>query len=134
MVKAADSLRVVFFGTPNFAVPTLQEIHASRHLIVAVVTQPDRGRGRGQKSQPGAVKQFALEHGLKILQPERLRDDLFLESLRALSADLGVVAAYGRILTRRCAGHSKAGPHQRSCIAAAEVPRCRADSSGGDGW
>jgi len=99
MVTEAAPLRIVFFGTPNFAVPSLQEIHASRHPVVAVVTQPDRGRGRGQKSHPSAVKQFALEHGLKVLQPERLRDDLFLESLRALHADLGVVAAYGRILT-----------------------------------
>ncbi len=99
MVKAAASLRVVFFGTPNFAVPTLQQIHTSRHRIVAVVTQPDRGRGRGQKSQSGPVKQFALEHGLQVLQPERLRDDPFLESLRTLDADLGVVAAYGKILT-----------------------------------
>jgi methionyl-tRNA formyltransferase len=99
MVKAAASLRIVFFGTPTFSVPTLREIHASRHPIVAVVTQPDRGRGRGQKSQPGPVKQFALEHGLQVLQPERLRDDLFLESLRVLHADLGVVAAYGKILT-----------------------------------
>ena len=99
MVKAAACLRIVFFGTPTFAVPALQEIHASRHPIVAVVTQPDRGRGRGQKSQPGPVKQFAVEHELRVLQPERLRDDLFLESLRALHSDLGVVAAYGKILT-----------------------------------
>jgi methionyl-tRNA formyltransferase len=99
MVSVADPLRIAFFGTPDFAVPTLKALHESRHLLVGVVTQPDRERGRGQKSQPGPVKQFALAGGLRILQPERLRDEQFLESLRALNADLGVVAAYGRILT-----------------------------------
>lgn len=99
MVTAAPSLRIVFFGTPDFAVPTLQALHQSRHPVVGVVTQPDRARGRGQKSQPAPVKQLASQHGRPVLQPERLRDEGFLESLRALKADLGVVAAYGRILT-----------------------------------
>ncbi len=98
MVATAGSLRVVFFGTPDFAVPTLQELLASRHPVVGVVTQPDRPRGRGQHSQPGPVKQLAEQSGLTVLQPERLRDDGFLETLRALGADLGVVAAYGKIL------------------------------------
>jgi methionyl-tRNA formyltransferase len=99
MVTPAASLRIVFFGTPDFAIPALQSLHKSRHSIVCVVTQPDRARGRGHQSQPGPVKQFALEHALKTLQPERLRDEHFLEPLRALDADLGVVAAYGKILT-----------------------------------
>ena len=99
MVTPAAPLRIVFFGTPDFAVPTLQRLNASRHSIVGVVTQPDRGRGRGQLSQPSPVKQFALEQKLKTLQPERMRDEQFLESLQALDADLGVVAAYGNILT-----------------------------------
>lgn len=101
MVKAAAiaPLRIAFFGTPDFAVPTLQALHASRHPIVGVVTQPDRARGRGQKSQPSPVKAFAVKHGLPVLQPERLRDDSFLKALRDLNADLGVVAAYGKILT-----------------------------------
>jgi methionyl-tRNA formyltransferase len=99
MVTADASLRIVFFGTPDFAVPTLQALQASRHSVVGVVTQPDRARGRGQHSQPGAVKQLAEQSGLRILQPERLRDDGFLETLQSLEADLGVVAAYGKILT-----------------------------------
>jgi methionyl-tRNA formyltransferase len=99
MVTAAASLRIVFFGTPDFAVPTLQALHESRHPVVGVVTQPDRARGRGQHSRPGPVKQLAAQSGFTILQPERLRDAGFLEALRALEADLGVVAAYGRILT-----------------------------------
>jgi methionyl-tRNA formyltransferase len=99
MVTAAGTLRIVFFGTPDFAIPTLQALQESRHPVVGVVTQPDRARGRGQHSQPGPVKRLAEQHGLTILQPERLRDDRFLETLRTLEADLGVVAAYGRILS-----------------------------------
>jgi methionyl-tRNA formyltransferase len=91
-------LRIIFFGTPEFAVPTLREIHAAGHDLVAVVTQPDRPRGRGQKSRPGAVKVFAEEHGLPLLQPDRLRDEAFLAALAPLASDLGVVAAYGKIL------------------------------------
>jgi methionyl-tRNA formyltransferase len=99
MVDAAASLRVVFFGTPDFAVPTLQALHESRHAVVGVVTQPDRARGRGQKSQPPPVKQLAERLGVPFLQPLRLRDAGFLEELRQWRADLGVVAAYGKILT-----------------------------------
>jgi methionyl-tRNA formyltransferase len=99
MVKPAASLRIVFFGTPDFAVPTLQALSESRHPVVGVVTQPDRARGRGQHPQPAPVKQLAEHYGWTVLQPERLRDDRFLEALRALDADLGVVAAYGKILT-----------------------------------
>jgi methionyl-tRNA formyltransferase len=98
MVSAGGSLRIVFFGTPEFAVPTLEALHRSRHSVVGVVTQPDRAKGRGQHSQASPVKQFAQRHGLAIVQPERLRDESFLENLRALNPDLGVVAAYGRIL------------------------------------
>ena len=98
MVSAAR-LRIVFFGTPDFAVPALQALLDSRHPVVAVVTQPDRARGRGHQSQKGPVKLLAEQHGLDVLQPERLRDDRFLEMLRGLDADLGVVAAYGKILT-----------------------------------
>lgn len=99
MVTEPAPFRIVFFGTPDFAVPTLEALLESRHSLVGVVTQPDRARGRGHKSQPGAVKRVAQQHGRTILQPERLRDEGFLESLRSLNADLGVVAAYGRILT-----------------------------------
>lgn len=98
MVTAAP-LRVVFFGTPAFAAPTLDALLASRHTVAGVVTQPDRPRGRGQKLTPSPVKEIALAHSLPVLQPERLRDEGFLQSLAGLDADLGVVAAYGKILT-----------------------------------
>jgi methionyl-tRNA formyltransferase len=93
------ALRVVFFGTPEFAVPTLEALLQSRHHVVGVVTQPDRPRGRGQKMSPSPVKVVAVAAGLPVLQPERLKEPGFIESLTALGGDLGVVAAYGKILT-----------------------------------
>jgi methionyl-tRNA formyltransferase len=99
MVIAPPALRIVFFGTPDFAVPTLQALNESRHPVVGVVTQPDRARGRGQRSQTGPVKRVAEQHRLAVLQPDRLRDEGFLDALRAFRADLGVVAAYGKILS-----------------------------------
>jgi methionyl-tRNA formyltransferase len=93
------TLRVVFFGTPAFAVPTLDSILESRHPVVGVVTQPDRPRGRGQKTTPAPIKDRAAERGLSVLQPATLKDPAFVDALAALGADIGVVAAYGRILT-----------------------------------
>ncbi len=101
--------RVVFFGTPEFAVPTLAAIVDSHHVVAGVVTQPDRPRGRGHQPSPSPVKAFALSHSLPVLQPERMRDEAFLEALRALDADLGVVAAYGRILTDAILAIPRAG-------------------------
>src|SRR5436309_548417 len=95
-----DGLRIVFFGTPEFAVPALDALlAASPHAVVGVVTQPDRPRGRGHQVSDAPVKARARATGLPVLQPERLKDQAFLDSLAALRADLGVVAAYGKILT-----------------------------------
>jgi len=95
---AGGRLRIVFFGTPEFAVPTLEALLRSRHTVVGVVTQPDRPRGRGQKTSAAPVKACAVAAGVPVLQPERLKDSEFLELLSGLGADLGVVAAYGKIL------------------------------------
>ena len=92
-------MRILFFGTPAFAVPSLRALAHSPHEVVAVVTQPDRPRGRGQKLVPSEVKAAAGELGLEVWQPNRLRGGDFEDRVRALSADLGVVAAYGRILS-----------------------------------
>jgi methionyl-tRNA formyltransferase len=91
-------LRVAFFGTPGFAVPTLEHLVHSAHQVVGVITQPDRPRGRGQQITDGPVKALAVALGLPVLQPEKLGRDQFESSLRALNADIGVVAAYGKIL------------------------------------
>ena len=91
-------LRIAYFGTPEFAVPSLRALIASRHPVVAIVSQPDRPRGRGQHTTATPTHQVGIEHGIPVLQPVRLRDGEFLSALRALQPDLGVVAAYGRIL------------------------------------
>ena len=97
--SSAPALRVVFFGTPDFAVPTLEALLRSRHVVAAVVTQPDRPRGRGHQVLDAPVKTLAVSAGVPILQPQRLMDASFIERFTSLQADLGVVAAYGKILT-----------------------------------
>ena len=98
--RAVPPLRIVFFGTPEFAVPSLDALLAATpHMVVGVVTQPDRPRGRGQKTSDAPVKARAVAAGVPVLQPERMKDPALLEALAAVNADLGVVAAYGRILT-----------------------------------
>lgn len=92
------ALRVVYFGTPNFAVPTLEHLVRSPHRVVGVVTQPDRPRGRGQQVIEGPVKALAVSLGLPVYQPEKLARDQFEAPLCSLGADIGVVAAYGKIL------------------------------------
>jgi methionyl-tRNA formyltransferase len=97
MVTSAP-LRIAFFGTPDFAVPTLRTLIESRHEVVALVSQPDRPKGRGQKLQPTPTRQAALDAGVTVLQPAKIKDPAFLAAFRDLRADLGVVAAYGKIL------------------------------------
>jgi methionyl-tRNA formyltransferase len=98
VVSARTPLRVAYFGTPEFAVPTLEAIIASCHPVVTVVSQPDRPRGRGHHVQPTPTRQVADAHGIPVLQPARLKDDTFLDTLRGFEPDIGVVAAYGRLL------------------------------------
>lgn len=97
-LKASGYLRIVFFGTPQFAVPTLETLLASRHPVCGVVTQPDRPRGRGQQVSDSPVKALAVDRALALLQPERLKDPAVAATLRDWRPDLGVVAAYGKII------------------------------------
>lgn len=87
-------LKIVYMGTPEFAVAPLRWLHESGYTVVAVVTAADKPAGRGQKLQQSAVKQYAQQEGLLVLQPEKLRDPEFLEQLRALDSDLGIVIAF----------------------------------------
>lgn len=88
------SLKVVFLGTPEFAVGTLAALHESRHSVVGVVTVPDRPAGRGRKLQGSAVKHFAETHSYPLAQPEKLRDETFIAQLRAWQPDVLVVVAF----------------------------------------
>jgi len=93
-----NALRVVFFGTPRFAVPTLEALLASRHDVVGVITQPDRRRGRGQKVTDGPVKAVTVARALPLLQPATVKDPSAASALAAWRPDVGVVAAYGQII------------------------------------
>ncbi len=89
-----DKLRIVFMGTPEFAVGILDALVQSKHEVVGVVTVADKPAGRGQQIQQSAVKQFAVSHELLVLQPEKLREEAFLTDLASLNADLFVVVAF----------------------------------------
>ncbi len=93
-------MRVLFWGTPEFALPSLGALLGEGHDVVGVVTQPDRPRGRGRSSTPSPVKEFALVEGLPVLQPERARDAAFLDEARTLAPEISVVVAYGQILSQ----------------------------------
>lgn len=88
------SLRIVYMGTPDFAVGSLKALVEGGYRVVGVITMPDKPAGRGYKIQYSPVKQYALEHGLPLLQPEKLKDETFLEALRAWKADLQIVVAF----------------------------------------
>lgn len=91
-------MRIAFFGTPDFAVPSLERLLAAGEQVVTAITQPDRPRGRGHRLQPSPVKTAALAHGIPVLQPTKARDPAFAAALALCGAELGVVAAYGKIL------------------------------------
>lgn len=93
-------MRILFLGSPSFAVHALEALVAAGHEIVGVVTQPDRPAGRDRRLTPPPVKVAALAHNLPVLQPETLRDPTVVETLSALQPEVGVVAAYGEILRR----------------------------------
>lgn len=93
--------RVLFMGTPDFAVASLEALLAAGYNVVGVVTQPDRPVGRKQVMTPPPVKEAALRHGLQVLQPERIKTDEALDEVLALAPDLIVTAAYGQILPKR---------------------------------
>jgi len=91
-------MRIIFFGTPDFAVPSLRALLKAGETVVSAVTQPDRVRGRGHKLSQPPVKEYALSKGIPVLQPSTIRSSEFFNTLRALRPDMIVVVAYGRII------------------------------------
>src|SRR5690606_33990772 len=87
-------MRIVFMGTPDFAVASLKALLDAGENVVAVITAPDKPAGRGQKLNKSVVKVFAESNGLPVLQPEKLRDPQFIEELKSYNADLQVVVAF----------------------------------------
>jgi methionyl-tRNA formyltransferase len=93
-------MKIVFMGTPEFSLPTLEQLVQSEHSVVAVVTQPDRPKGRGQELTASPIKTLALKAGITVLQPEKAGAQEFITTLRDLTPDLIVVVAYGQILKK----------------------------------
>ena len=93
-------MRVVFMGTPDFSVPTLEKIIEAGHEVIGVVTQPDKAKGRGKKVLFPPVKETALAHNLPVYQPRRARDPEFIEEMKTLNPDVMVVVAFGQILPK----------------------------------
>ena len=89
-----EDLRIVYMGTPDFAVETLRQLVEGGYNVVGVITMPDKPAGRGHKIQYSPVKQYALEQNLPLLQPEKLKDEVFVEALREWKADLQIVVAF----------------------------------------
>jgi len=96
----ASPWRIIFFGTPDFAIPSLRGLLEGRDEVVAVVTQPDRSKGRGRKVIPPPVKEFALQKEITPFQPEKVKEEWFQDILKGLHPDLFVVVAFGQILPR----------------------------------
>ncbi len=95
-----SSLRVVFMGTPDFAATILNRIIASGHEVIAVVTQPDKEKGRGKALSTSPVKELALEHQLPVYQPAKVREEGFIQTIRSLDPQVMIVAAFGQILPK----------------------------------
>ncbi len=101
-------MNIVFMGTPDFAVYTLKAL-IEKHNVVAVISQPDKPKGRGKKLQPTPIKIVAEENSIPVYQPERIKDDEFCDFLETINADLFVVVAYGQILSERILNMPKYG-------------------------
>ena len=116
-------MRIVFCGTPEFAVPALRTLLENPEFSVeAVVTQPDRPRGRGQRVSASAVKEVAAEAGARIYQPESMKSDAALDFFTQIKPDAVVIIAYGQIIPRRLLGDSPAGLDESARFAAAQIP------------
>jgi len=101
--------KILFMGTPDFAVPSLAALIRGGRNVAGVVTQPDRPKGRGRQAAPPPVKALALDRGIAVYQPERVRDAAFLEVFRGIAPDLVVVAAFGQILPKEILARPKFG-------------------------
>ncbi|WP_304942978.1 methionyl-tRNA formyltransferase, partial [Vallitalea guaymasensis] len=102
-------MKVVFMGTPDFSVPTLQELINSEHEVVAVVTKPDKPKGRGNKVISTPVKEVAISNDIKVYQPQKLSEKEFVEAMEEISPDVIVVIAFGKILPKRILNLPKHG-------------------------
>ena len=118
-------MRIVFMGTPDFSVPALKALVEAGHQVIAVVTQPDKPKGRGKEVQMTPVKIQAMEYGIPVYQPAKVREASFVEVLKGLEADVYVVISLWPDSSKGSAGASEVRLHQHPRVPAPEVPgRC----------
>lgn len=120
-------MKIIFAGTPDFAVPVLKVLQESEHDVVMVLTQPDRPSGRGRKVAASPVKNYALEHDIPVYQPKTLKDPASFEALKNLNADLMIVIAYGLIVPKAILDLPKRGC---VCVHLSLLPRWRGAAPG----
>ena len=127
-MKKKEDLRIVYMGTPEFAVESLKCLVEGGYNVVGVVTMPDKPMGRHQDVlQASPVKQYAVEHGLRVLQPVKLKDEAFVEELRSLRADLQIVVAFRMlpvVVSPRSSSNMKSTPARSSnkCASRLRIP------------
>lgn len=125
-------MKIVYMGTPDFAVPPLAALVQNGYEVTAVVTQPDKPKGRGKTLLPTPVKEEAMKHDIPVYQPLKVREPEFVETLKKLEPDMIIVAAFGQIIPKTILDMPKYGMPEYSCIASAEIQRCGTDPAGRD--
>ena len=127
-------MRVIFMGTPDFAVPTLEAIIAAGHEVALVVSQPDKAVGRSKALKYTPVKACAISHGIEVYQPERVRNEECVEYLRQYEPDIIIVEAFAPVDSKSDFRNAALRLRQCPCVLASEVSRCGSDPVGGDQW
>ena len=125
-------MKIVYMGTPDFAVPPLAALVQNGYEVTAVVTQPDKPKGRGKTLLPTPVKEEAMKHDIPVYQPLKVREPEFVETLKKLEPDMIIVAAFGQIIPKTILDMPKYGCHEYSCITSAEIQRRGTDPAGRD--
>src|SRR5690606_511865 len=100
MRRNRELLDIIFMGTPDFAIPTLEAIWESGNNIIGVITQPDRPKGRGKRLKPSPVKKWAVDRGIDVYQPENINTPEYIELIKRLKPDLIITAAFGQIVSK----------------------------------
>ena len=119
-------IRIVYMGTPDFAVEPLEAIIKAGYEVAAVVTQPDKQKGRGKEVKMTPVKECALRHGIPVFQPVKIKEPEAVAELEKYQADLFVVAAFGQLLSE----DARIWMHQYPCLSSSGIPRGSADPVG----
>ena len=127
-------MKIIFMGTPDFSVGTLEALVEAGHEVVLAVTQPDKPKGRGKEMQFTPVKECALAHNIPVYQPKKIREPECIEELKKYQADVCVVVAFGQILPKEILENDTVRMYQCPCIPSAEIPRCCTDPMGGHQW